>query len=155
MSDPAPTIAEETERIVEEFSLFDDWTGRYEYLIDIGRKLPALPEDLRDEAHRVQGCQSRVWFHARRDDGRIYFQADSDALIVRGLVALLLRVYSGRAPAEILATPPDFLARIELGSHLTGSRANGLHSMIRRIKAYASAFEDRTDAATIDPATLH
>ena len=152
--DQAASIQQETDRIVEEFSLFDDWSGRYEYLIDLGRRLPALPDQYRDEAHRVQGCQSRVWFHARRDGPRVHFQADSEALIVKGLIALLLRVYSGREPAEILATPPDFLAKIELGSHLTGSRANGLHAMIQRIKAYAAAFDRNGDAA-IDPATLH
>lgn len=149
------TIEEETDRIVEEFSLFDDWTGRYEYLVDLGRRLAPLEDAYRDESHRVQGCQSRVWFHAWREGGRVHFVADSDALIVKGLIALLLRVYSGRAPAEILATPPDFLARIELGSHLTGSRANGLHAMIRRIKAYAEAFAGHADEAVIDPATLH
>ena len=94
------TIDQTTQEIVDEFAFFDDWVQRYEYIIEMGKALPDLPDDKKDDAHKVPGCQSQVWFHARREDGRIHFDADSDAMIVRGLVALLLRVYSGRTPAE-------------------------------------------------------
>ena len=98
----------------------------------------------------MPGCQSQVWFHARQENGRIYFDADSDAMIVRGLVALLLRVYSGRTPEEIIGTPPAFFEALELGSHLSGSRANGLHAMVTRIHAYARAFQDESPDAAGD-----
>ena len=150
-----PTIKQAQQGIIEEFGLFESWTDRYEYIIELGRELPDLPEEYRTDVHLVPGCQSRVWFHARRTGGQIYFDADSDALIVRGLIALLLRVYSGRLPDEILATPPDFFDKIELGSHLSGSRANGLHAMVKRIQQYARMFEQAATAETIDPATLH
>ena len=131
------------QEIVEEFSAFDDWVARYEYIVELGESLPPLPEHLKTEANRVHGCQSRVWFHASETDGRIHFAADSDAVLVKGLIVLLLRVYSGRTPEEISATPPSFFEKIELGSHLTGSRANGLHAMIKRIQATARAVEER------------
>ena len=135
------TIAEAVANIVAEFGLFDDWLDRYEYIIELGRKLPGLPPERRAETARVKGCQSQVWFHAREQGGRVFFEADSDAMIVRGLIALLLRVYSGRRPEEILATPPDFFEKIELGSHLTGNRANGLHAMVKHIQGYARSFQ--------------
>lgn len=135
-------IDQTTQEIVDEFAFFDDWVQRYEYIIEMGKALPGLPDDRKDDAHRVPGCQSQVWFHARREDGKIHFDADSDAMIVRGLIALLLRVYSGRTPDEIIGTPPEFFEVLELGSHLSGSRANGLHAMVTRIHAYAKAFRD-------------
>lgn len=141
------TIDQTTQEIVDEFAFFDDWVQRYEYIIELGKALEDLPDDKKDEAHKVPGCQSQVWFHARRENGRIHFDADSDAMIVRGLVALLLRVYSGRTPEEIIGTPPAFFEVLELGSHLSGSRANGLHAMVTRIHAYAKAFQDE-DAGT-------
>lgn len=136
-------IEAEKERIIEEFTLLGGWIERYEYIIELGKKLPELVPELRIESHLVPGCQSRVWFNARRDGERIFFDADSDAMIVRGLVALLLRIYSGRKAAAILATSPAFLEKIELGSHLSGSRANGLAAMVKRIHAHAQAFQDR------------
>ena len=141
------TIDQTTQEIVDEFAFFDDWVQRYEYIIELGKALPDLSDDKKDVAHKVPGCQSQVWFHARREDGRIHFDADSDAMIVRGLVALLLRVYSGRTPEEIISTPPAFFEVLELGSHLSGSRANGLHAMVTRIHAYANVFRDE-DAKT-------
>ena len=147
---PTDTIDQTTREIVDEFAFFDDWVQRYEYIIELGKALKDLPEDKKDEAHKVPGCQSQVWFHARREDGRIYFDADSDAMIVRGLVALLLRVYSGRTPEEIIGTPPAFFEALELGSHLSGSRANGLHAMVTRIHAYARAFRDESPDAVGD-----
>lgn len=140
------SIDQTTQEIVDEFAFFDDWMQRYEYIIELGKKLEDLPDEKKDAAHKVPGCQSQVWFHARNESGRIFFDADSDAMIVRGLVALLLRVYSGRTPEEIINTPPAFFEALELGSHLSGSRANGLHAMVTRIHAYAQAFRD--EAAT-------
>ncbi len=140
--------------IIEEFGFFDSWTERYEYIVELGRKLPDLPEAYRTDTYKVPGCQSQVWFVARNEDGRIHFEADSDAMIVRGLIALLLRIYSGRQPEEILATSPQFFDRIELGSHLSGSRANGLHAMVRRIQGYAAAYRDAGEARIIDPAAV-
>jgi cysteine desulfuration protein SufE len=133
----SPDVEAEKRRIIEEFSVFDDWVARYEYIVELGTNLPGLPESLKTEQNRVLGCQSRVWFVPTVADGRIYFAADSDAILVRGLIALLLRIYSGRTPEEILATSPKFFEEIELGSHLTGSRANGLHAMVKRIQAIA------------------
>jgi cysteine desulfuration protein SufE len=138
MSDLA-AIEAEKQKIVEEFALFDSWLERYEYIIELGRKLSGIAPEKRTPEYRVRGCQSQVWFDARREDGRIVFEADSDAMIVRGLIALLLRVYSGRAPEAILATSPAFLEKIELGSHLSGSRANGLAAMVARIHEFARA----------------
>ena len=140
------TIEDAVENIVAEFGMFDGWLDRYEYIIELGRALPGLPPERRTETTRVKGCQSQVWFHAREEGDRVYFDADSDAMIVRGLIALLLRVYSGRTPAQILATPPAFFEKIELGSHLTGNRANGLHAMVRHIQGYARSFGDRVAA---------
>lgn len=135
------------QEIVDEFAFFDDWMQRYEHIVEMGRGLEGLPDALKDDAHQVPGCQSRVWLHARRSGRLLHFAADSDALIVRGLVALLLRVYSGRTPEEILATPPAFFEVLGLGSHLSGSRANGLHAMIGRIHACARAGRGEEDAA--------
>ncbi|MEX2453543.1 MAG: SufE family protein [Rhodospirillaceae bacterium] len=148
------TIDQATAEIVDEFAFFDDWVQRYEYIIELGKNLAGLPDEMKDDAHKVPGCQSQVWFHARREDGRIHFDADSDAMIVRGLIALLLRVYSGRTPDEIVSTPPEFFEVLELGSHLSGSRANGLHAMVTRIHAYAKAFRAEADAAEIAPQAL-
>ncbi|MBT8446536.1 MAG: SufE family protein [Gammaproteobacteria bacterium] len=124
--------------ISEEFALFDDWTDRYQYIIDMGKKLPPFPEADKTEANRLHGCQSQVWMTREMRDGRLYFQAISDAAIVSGLIALLMRVYSGRRPAEILATPPEFLERIQLSEHLSPTRSNGLHAMLRYIRDYAA-----------------
>ena len=135
------SIEDAKRSIVEEFSLFDSWIDRYEYIVELGRKLDGLPREYRTEQYKVKGCQSQVWFRARREGGQIYFDADSDAMIVRGLISLLLRVYSVRTPGEILATPADFFDAIELGSHLSGSRANGLAAMVRHIHAYGHSFD--------------
>lgn len=134
---PGETIEEAKQSLAEDFGFLADWVQRYEYIVDLGRALEGLPEADKTARYLVPGCQSRVWLHAERRDGRLHFRADSDAIIVRGLIALLLRVYSGRTPAEILATPPSFFEVLELGAHLSGSRANGLHAMVRRIHAHA------------------
>ena len=123
--------------IVEEFSFFGDWTERYQYLIDLGRKLPPLPEELKTEAHKVQGCQSQVWLVAGGDAEQMEFRAISDSAIVSGLIALLLRVYSGRSAREILETEPRFIEAIGLAKHLSPTRNNGLAAMFKRIQAEA------------------
>ena len=136
------TIAEAKQSIIDEFSLFDDWVDRYEYIIELGKSLDGLPQNFHTEQFRVKGCQSQVWFRPQTVDGKIIYEADSDAMIVRGLIALLLRVYSERSAEDILGTPPDFFDQIELGSHLSGNRANGLHAMVNYIQSYALARRD-------------
>ena len=126
------------QEIVEEFGYFGDWSERYQYLIDLGRKLPPFPDEWRIEANRLQGCQSLVWVVSEGDAERLVFHAISDSAIVSGLVALTLRVYSGRSAAEILATPPDFIEAIGLGKHLSLTRSNGLAALIRKIKDTAA-----------------
>ena len=132
-----PSIDDAVKSIIDEFSLFDDWIERYEYIIELGEKLSGLSEAQKIEANRVKGCQSQVWFVATRAKDRVHFDADSDAMIVRGLIALLLRVYSDRTPQEIAITPPDFFEAVDLGSHLSGNRANGLAAMINHIRSFA------------------
>ena len=125
--------------IIGEFAFLGDWTERYQYLIDLGRKLPPLPEELKTDAHKVSGCQSQVWLLPGGDALRLTFQAISDSAIVSGLIALLLRVYSGRSAQEILDTPPRFIEAIGLAQHLSPTRSNGLAAMLARIKDYARA----------------
>jgi cysteine desulfuration protein SufE len=123
--------------IAAEFALFGDWTERYQYLIDLGRKLPPFPESARDEAHRVHGCQSQVWLDVQGDAARVEIRAISDSAIVSGLIALLLRVYSGRSATEIVVTEPGFIDDIGLARHLSPTRANGLAAMLAAIKDQA------------------
>ena len=130
-------VAAAQQEIIDEFGLFDDWMDRYQYLIDLGRRLPEFPEALRTDEHRIRGCQSQVWFVPEQKDGRLFFHAISDAAIVSGLIALLLRLYSGREPRDILETPPDFVAALELQSHLSPTRSNGLSSMLNAIRGFA------------------
>jgi len=126
------------DEVVDEFAIFDNWMDRYQYLIDLGRRLPELPESERIDANKIRGCQSQVWFVAERRDGRLEFRAISDAAIVSGLIALLLRIYSGRRPEDILATPPDFVSRLELEQHLSPTRSNGLAAMLKAIRNFAA-----------------
>jgi cysteine desulfuration protein SufE len=137
MTEDSGTISDAKQSIIDEFALFDEWMERYEYIVELGRELTGLPKESQTEQYRVKGCQSQVWFRASEQGGRITFEADSDAIIVRGLISLLLRVYSDRTPEDILATPPDFFDAIELGSHLSGNRANGLRAMVDHIHARA------------------
>ncbi len=127
------------DELVEEFQFFDNWMDRYQYLIDLGRRLPEFPEADRIEANKIRGCQSQVWFVANDKDGRLHFRAISDAAIVSGLIALLLRVYSDRRPQDILDTPPEFVAALELEQHLSATRSNGLSSMLKAIRDFATA----------------
>ncbi len=124
--------------IGEDLDLFDDWMDRYQFIIEMGRKLPAFPETWADDAHRVPGCQSRVWMEAVHRDGRLFFAGISDAAIVSGLIALLLRVYSGRTPEEILATDPVFLKDLGLLEALSTNRGNGIAAMARKVREVAA-----------------
>lgn len=140
------SIKDAQAHIVEEFSGLQNWEQRYKKIIDLGKQLPDLDEKFKTDDLKVKGCQSQVWIHATlSDDKRVVFQADSDALIVRGLVALLLKVYSGATPEEILNVEPTFIAEIGLQNHLSPSRTNGLMSMIKQIKYYAAAFTAMLD----------
>lgn len=124
--------------IVEEFSLFDNWMDRYQYLIDMGRRLPEMPPELKTEANRIKGCQSQVWFVAEQEGDRLAFRATSDAAIVSGLIALLLRIYSGRKAGDIVATPATFVSALGLEQHLSPTRSNGLASMLDAIQRFAA-----------------
>ena len=132
-----PTASEAQAAIAEEFAFFGDWSERYQYLIDLGRKLPDFPEEWKSEEHRLHGCQSMVWIVPSGDASRLEFAAASDSAIVSGLVFLALRVYSGRPAAEILATEPDYVAMIGLGKHLSPTRSNGLAALLAFIRDHA------------------
>jgi cysteine desulfuration protein SufE len=123
--------------LIEEFEFFDNWIDRYQYIIDLGKKLPEFPDDWRTEENRIHGCQSQVWLKTEENSDRLSFQAISDSAIVSGLIAILMRVYSGKNPREIIATSPDFIKQIGLDEHLSPTRSTGLHSMIRVIKEAA------------------
>ena len=131
------TAAEKAREIVGEFAFLDDWEERYQHLIDLGRKLPELDDAYKVEENRLRGCQSLVHFKAEFEDPLLHFRAQSDAAIVQGLIALLLRVYSGREPGDILATPTDFLEEIGLHEHLSPTRRNGLASLVGAIRGAA------------------
>lgn len=127
------------DEIIESFLLFDDWLDRYQYLIDLGKQLPPLPESLRRDEHLLDGCQSRVWIVAEGDADALHFRAASDSAIVSGLIALLLKLYSGQPAAAILATPPRFIEAIGLKEHLSPTRSNGLAAMLAKINDEARA----------------
>lgn len=134
-------LKERADSITAEFQKAKDWESRYKLIIAMGKELPDLPENLKTEEAKVKGCQSQVWLHAHKSaDGKIIFQGDSDALLVKGLVALLLKIYSGSTAQEILSTPPDFLKAIGFEGNLSPSRANGLFSMLKQIRFFAMAF---------------
>jgi cysteine desulfuration protein SufE len=137
----APTIADEQALIAEDFELFDDWRERIEYVLDLGKQLEPLPQADYADQNKVKGCQSQVWMVAELDQasGRLRLRADSDAFIAKGLIALLLRLYANRRPQEILDNPPRVFEEIGLGAHLSPTRANGLHAMIKRIHQLATA----------------
>ena len=135
------TINEKQDEIIDEYSGFDDWLDRYQLLIDLGGEQPALPEEYKTDNNLIEGCQSRVWLQADFEDGRVLFRAESDALIVKGIVALLIKVYSGHTPDEILASEPYFVEAIGLKEHLSPTRSNGLVSMIKKMRMYALAFK--------------
>lgn len=129
--------------IVDEFSMFDDWMERYEYIIELGKGLPIIEEQFKTEDNIIKGCQSKVWVHAEEKDGKVVFSADSDAILTKGIIAILIRAFSNQTPAAILDANTDFVDEIGLKEHLSATRANGLVSMIKKIKMYALAFEAR------------
>ncbi|MGV7105982.1 SufE family protein [Flavobacterium sp. U410] len=135
------TIQEIQEEIVDEFSMFDDWMQRYEYIIELGKSLPLIDEQYKTEDNIIKGCQSKVWVHAEEQDGKILFTADSDAILTKGIIAILIRTFSNHSPQEILEANTDFVDEIGLKEHLSPTRANGLVSMIKQIKMYALAFQ--------------
>lgn len=135
------SIAEVESEIVDEFSFFPEWTDKYEYLVELGKKLSEYPEDKRIDEYKVKGCQSSVWLVTDEKDGKIYFAADSDSTIVKGLIALLVRVLSGQAPDEIMNAKLDFIEKIGLKQHLAQTRANGLSAMIKQMKMYALGYK--------------
>ncbi|MGC9385879.1 MAG: SufE family protein [Hydrogenovibrio sp.] len=132
-------IADVQADLVKRFTHFDNWKDRYRYLIDMGKTLPKMADENKTEANRIHGCQSQVWIHIDEKEGRLYMEAVSDATIVSGLIALLLKIYNGRTPEEIQAAPLDFLAEIGLLQHLSANRSTGLYHMIKRIQAEAAA----------------
>jgi len=134
------TIEEEENSVIDEFSVFEDWMDKYEYIIDLGKSLQIIDESGKTDENLIKGCQSRVWLSSRYEDGRIFFAADSDAIITKGIIALLVRVYNGRTPEEILSSDFSFVEKIGLKENLSPTRANGLVSMIKQIKNYALAY---------------
>lgn len=135
----ADITAKERE-IVEEFGLFDDWMGRYEHLIDLGRALPSMAADFQTDAYKIKGCQSQVWLHAHHSENQVFFDANSDAAITKGLIALLVRVLSGQPAIAIINADLAFLDQLEMKEHLSPTRKNGLDAMIKQMKLYATAF---------------
>lgn len=133
------------EEIIEEFSVFDDWLDKYDYLIGLSDSLPAIAPEHRTGQYLIEGCQSRVWIDARTDGGRIFFTADSDAIITKGIIALLIRVLDGRTPQEVLDTDLYFIDAIGLAANLSPTRANGLAAMVRQMRLYALAYASKND----------
>lgn len=134
------SIAEE---IIDEFSLFDDWMEKYEYLIELGKSLPLVEADKKTDDNIIKGCQSKVWLDAKFDDNKINYFADSDAILTKGIIALLIRVFNNQSPQVILETNTDFIDEIGLKEHLSPTRANGLVSMVKQIKLYALAYQSK------------
>ncbi len=137
------TIKEIQEEIIDEFSMFEDWMERYEYIIELGKSLPIINLEYKMDSNLISGCQSKVWLHSEINEGTISFTADSDAILTKGIVALLLRVFNNQKPADILAAELYFVDEIGLKEHLSPTRANGLVSMIKQIKLYALAFQSK------------
>ena len=135
------TITEKETRIISEFSLFDEWMDKYSYLIEMGKSLPVIDEQYKTEQYLITGCQSQVWLHAAFQDGKVIFTADSDAIITKGIVNLLIQVLSDETPQDILSANMDFIDKIGLKEHLSPTRSNGLTSMIKQMKMYALAFQ--------------
>ncbi len=135
------TIEEIQNDIVGEFSMFDDWEERYQYMIDLGKTLPLIDEKYKTEDHIIRGCQSKVWVHADMENDKVNFTADSDAIITKGIIAILIRVFSNQHPKDIIDANTDFIDEIGLKEHLSPTRANGLVSMIKQLKMYAIAYQ--------------
>ena len=140
--------ASRADELVNEFKEFKDWEDRYRYIINLGKTLNSMPEEYKTEGNKVKGCQSQVWLHASLNGDKIEFLSDSDASIVKGIVAILLRVYSNSTPDEILTLRPNFIDDIGLRQHLSMSRANGLNSLLKQISLYALAFKTKLNLAS-------
>ena len=139
------TIAEKETQIISEFALFGDWMDKYSYLIEIGKSLPVIDEQYKTDQYLITGCQSQVWLHASYREGKVFFSADSDAIITKGIVNLLIQVLSDQTPDDILAAGMDFINVIGLKEHLSPTRSNGLTSMIKQMKLYALAFKTKIE----------
>lgn len=137
------SIQEIEKEIIGEFENFDDWMDKYNYIIEIGKSLPSIDEQYKSQKYVISGCQSQVWLHAFEKDGRVFFEADSDAIITKGIIGLLVRVLSGKTPDEIINAKLEFVDEIGLKEHLSPTRSNGLLSMIKQIKLYALAFKTK------------
>ena len=137
------SIRQKQDEIVSEFALFDDWMQKYEYMIELGKSLPLISENNKTDDNIIKGCQSKVWLHAELHKDKINFTADSDAIITKGIIAILLRVFSGEHPTEIIESDTEFIDKIGLKEHLSPSRANGLGSMIKQLKMYAIAYQTK------------
>lgn len=127
--------------IIDEFSMFEDWEERYQYMIDLGKDLPLIEAQYKTDSNIIKGCQSKVWVHAELKDDKIFFTADSDAIITKGIIAILIRVFSNQKPKDIIEANTDFIEKIGLKDHLSPTRANGLVSMIKQLKMYAIAYQ--------------
>jgi cysteine desulfuration protein SufE len=127
--------------IIEEFSMFEDWMQRYEYMIELGKSLPLIDDQYKTDDNLIKGCQSKVWVHAELNNDKVFFTADSDAIITKGIIAILIRAFSGQHPKDIIAADTDFIDEIGLKEHLSPTRANGLVSMIKQLKMYAIAYQ--------------
>ncbi|MHA4741507.1 SufE family protein [Dyadobacter sp. MSC1_007] len=138
------TINQIQDELISDFELFDDWESKYEYIIDLGKQFPPLEEQYKTEDNIIKGCQSRVWLHAYMDDGLLKFEADSDAIIVRGLVSMLVKVLSGHTPEEVASADLYFMERIGLHQHLAQTRSNGLAAMLKQMKAYGFAYQAKS-----------
>lgn len=138
------SIDEKQMALVETFEFFDDWTDRYEHIISLGKELPPLSDEFKTEANLIKGCQSQVWLHAEMKDGKLFFSADSDAIITKGLISMIIQVFSGHSPEEIINTELSFIDRIGLKEHLSPTRSNGLLSMVKQLKFYAIAFSAKS-----------
>mgnify|MGYP001068871192 FL=1 len=135
------TIQEIQNEIIDEFSMFEDWEERYQYMIDLGKTLPLIDDAHKTDDNIIKGCQSKVWVHANMDDNKVVFTADSDAIITKGIIAILIRTFSNQHPTAILEADTDFIDKIGLKEHLSPTRANGLVSMIKQLKMYAIAYQ--------------
>ena len=135
------TIKEKQEEVIDEFAMFDDWMQRYEYMIELGKSLPLIDDKYKIDENLIKGCQSKVWVHAELEGDKLVFTADSDAIITKGIVAILIRVFSNQHPSEIIEADTKFIDEIGLKDHLSPTRANGLVSMIKQLKMYAVAYQ--------------
>ena len=134
------SVNAQQDEVIEDFEIFDQWMDKYEYIIDLGKKLPLIDADFKTDDHLIRGCQSQVWLHAELEDGRVRFTADSDAVITKGIIALLIRVLSGQKPEDIAAADLYFIERIGLKDHLSPTRSNGLVSMVNQLKGIGAEF---------------